>query len=78
MAVSREGPTAPMKTYRVIYERDEEGWRVAEAPESPGCHTQGNTIEQERERILDALSFYTDEGAKILLREETSRTGSAT
>jgi len=66
-----------MKTYRVIYERDEEGWWVAEAPEAPGCHTQGSTIEQARERILDALSLYTDDGAEILLREEMRRPESA-
>ncbi len=35
-----------------------------------GCHTQGSTIEEARERILDALSLYTDESAEILLREE--------
>lgn len=60
----------PMKTYTVIYERDEDGWWVAEAPEAPGCHTQGRTIEQARERILDALSLYADDAAHILLREE--------
>jgi len=59
-----------MRTFSVIYERDEEGWWVVEAPEAPGCHTQGSTIEEARERILDALSLYTDESAEILLREE--------
>lgn len=59
-----------MKTYTVIYERDEEGWWVAEVPEAPGCHTQGRTIEQARERILDALSLYADDATPILLREE--------
>jgi predicted RNase H-like HicB family nuclease len=61
---------APMKTYTVIYERDENGWWVAEVPEAPGCHTQGRTIEQARERILDALSLYADDPTDILLREE--------
>ena len=59
-----------MKTYTVIYERDEDGWWVAEVPEVPGCHTQGCTIEQARERILDALSLYADDTTHILLREE--------
>jgi predicted RNase H-like HicB family nuclease len=59
-----------MKTYTVIYERDEEGWWVAEVPEVPGCHTQGRTIEQARERILDALSLYVDETTHTLLHEE--------
>ena len=66
-----------MKTYRVIYERDEDGWWVAEVAEVPGCHTQGSTIEQARLRILDALSLYSDDGAEILLREETRQPESA-
>ncbi len=59
-----------MKTYTVVYERDEDGWWVAEVPEVPGCHAQGRTIDQARERILDALSLYSDDATPILLREE--------
>jgi predicted RNase H-like HicB family nuclease len=59
-----------MKTFRVIYERDEAGWCVADVPDVPGCHTQGRTIVQARERILDALSLYVDDTDQILLREE--------
>jgi predicted RNase H-like HicB family nuclease len=59
-----------MKTYTVVYERDEDGWWVAEVPEVPGCHTQGRAIDQARERILDALSLYSDDATPILLREE--------
>ena len=61
---------ASMKTYTVIYERDEDGWWVAEVPEAPGCHTQGRQIVQARERILDVLSLYVDDATHILLREE--------
>ena len=66
-----------MKTYTVVYERDEEDWWVAEVPEVPGCHTQGRIIEQARERILDALSLHADDGAPILLREEARQPESA-
>ena len=68
--MSREGMAAQMKTYTVVYERDEADWWVAEVPEVPGCHTQGRTIEQARERILDALSLYAGDTMPILLREE--------
>jgi len=61
---------APMKTFTVIYERDEAGWWVAEVPDVPGCHTQGHTVEEARERLLDALSLYVDDPDQILLREE--------
>lgn len=66
-----------MRTYGVIYERDEEGWWVADVPEVPGCHTQGRTIEQARGRILDALSLYVDEGTELLLSEEARQPESA-
>lgn len=68
---------AQMKTYTVVYERDEEDWWVAEVPEVPGCHTQGRTIEQARDRILDALSLYADDGSPIPLREEARQPESA-
>lgn len=45
---------------KVVYERDEEGWWVAEIPEVPGCHTQGRTIAQARERIREALAVALD------------------
>lgn len=59
-----------MKTFTVIYERDEADWWIADVPDVPGCHTQGHTIEQARERILDALSLYVAAKDPILLREE--------
>jgi predicted RNase H-like HicB family nuclease len=68
---------ATMRTYRVIYERDEDGWWVAEVPEVAGCHTQGRTIEQARERILDALSLFIVEGNEPLLSEEVRQPESA-
>jgi predicted RNase H-like HicB family nuclease len=68
---------APMKTFTVIYERDEAGWWVVEVPDVPGCHTQGRTIEQARERILDALSLFVDDADQVLLREEARLPGSA-
>ena len=75
--MSREGMAAQMKTYTVVYERDEADWWVAEVPEVPGCHTQGRTIEQARERILDALSLYAGDTTPILLREEARQPESA-
>jgi predicted RNase H-like HicB family nuclease len=66
-----------MKTFTVIYERDEAGWWVTDVPDVPGCHTQGRTIEQPRERILDALSLYVDDAEQILLWKEARLPDSA-
>jgi predicted RNase H-like HicB family nuclease len=41
---------------KVRYELDETGWWVASIDAVPGCHTQGRTIEQARERIREALA----------------------
>ncbi len=47
-----------MKTYRVIYKRDETGAWIARAPGVPGAHSYGRTIEQARERIREALGLW--------------------
>ena len=46
------------KTYRAVYDREEDGrWNV-EIPEVEGCYTHGRTIEQARERIREALGLF--------------------
>jgi predicted RNase H-like HicB family nuclease len=49
--------------YRVTYERDETGWWVASVSKVQGCHTQGRTIAQARERIREALAAVLDDDA---------------
>jgi predicted RNase H-like HicB family nuclease len=46
--------------FTVVYERDEHGWWVASIPAVPGCHTQGRTVAQARERIREALEVALD------------------
>jgi predicted RNase H-like HicB family nuclease len=50
-----------MKSYRARYVLDETGWWVASIDAVPGCHTQGRTIEQARERIREALAALTSD-----------------
>jgi predicted RNase H-like HicB family nuclease len=49
---------AKAKTYKVVYERDENGLWVAHVKGVAGCHTQGRTIAQARERIREALGLF--------------------
>jgi predicted RNase H-like HicB family nuclease len=49
---------AKAKTYKVVYERDENGLWVARVKGLSGCHTQGRTLAQARERIREALSLF--------------------
>ncbi len=44
--------------YTVIIERDEDGWYVSEVVELPGCHTQGNTIDELIKRTKEAITAY--------------------
>ncbi len=50
-----------MATYTVKYERDEAGWWIAEILEVQGCHTQGRTVSQARERIREALGLFIED-----------------
>jgi predicted RNase H-like HicB family nuclease len=47
-----------MKTYKVVYKRDETGAWIAHAPSVPGAHSYGRTIEQARERFREALGLW--------------------
>lgn len=43
--------------FKVLIEQDEDGWFVARVPELQGCHTQGKTLEEVRERIKEAIEL---------------------
>lgn len=62
--VSKRATPAKAKTYTATYERDERSLWVATVKGVPGCHTQGRTIAQARERIREALSLFDDHADK--------------
>ncbi|MDP3727600.1 MAG: type II toxin-antitoxin system HicB family antitoxin [bacterium] len=41
--------------FRVLVERDEDGFFVASVPALPGCHTQAKTFTELMERVRDAI-----------------------
>ena len=41
--------------FRVLIERDEDGYFVASVPALPGCYTQAKTFPELRERVRDAI-----------------------
>ncbi len=45
-------------SYTVLFERAEEGGYVAFVPALPGCMTQGETFEETKENIHDAIVGY--------------------
>lgn len=58
-----------MKKYYVILDRDEAGWWIATVRGVRGCHTQGKSIQQARERIREALGLFVDDPDRVELVE---------
>ncbi len=46
--------------FRVLLERDEDGFYVAQVPALPGCISQGKTREEAIENIKDAIRGYLE------------------
>jgi len=69
------GKTKTYTTYTVIYERDEKGLWVAHAKGVAGCHTQGRTIAQARERIREALGLFDEDADKAVLEHDVRLPG---
>ncbi len=47
-------------SYSVFYEAAEEGGYVAHVPSLPGCHTQGETLEETEKNIKEAIEVYLE------------------
>jgi len=58
----------------VIFE-DESGGYVAVVPALPGCHTQGETLDELMANVREAVELYietlTDEERRLLLKQRT-------
>jgi predicted RNase H-like HicB family nuclease len=44
----------------MIIERGEQGWLIGQIAEIPGVLTQGKTVEETKENLLDALELYLE------------------
>jgi len=47
-------------SYSVFYEQVPEGGYVAFVPALPGCHTQGETLEETEDNVKEAIELYLD------------------
>ena len=47
-------------SYSVIYEAAPEGGYVATVPALPGCHTQGETLEETEGNVKEAIEVYLE------------------
>ena len=44
--------------FKVVIEKDEDGWYIATVPSLPGCISQGRTEEEVKENIADAIKLH--------------------
>ena len=47
-------------SYSVFYEPAPEGGYVATVPALPGCHTQGDSVEEAETNIREAIELYVE------------------
>ena len=47
-------------SYSVFYEQASEGGYVAFVPALPGCHTQGETLEETESNVKEAIALYLE------------------
>ncbi len=52
--------SARTSSYTVFYEQAPEGGYVAFVPALPGCHTQGETLEEAQENVKEAIALYLE------------------
>lgn len=51
---------AKIYSYSVFYEAALEGGYIAFVPALPGCHTQGETLEEAERNIKEAIELYVE------------------
>ena len=47
----------PQTQFKIIIERDEDGFFVASVPALPGCHTQAKTLPELMSRVREAIQL---------------------
>ena len=55
------------KSYTVTYQRDTDGWWVANIRRIKGCHTQGKNIAQARTRIRECLGLFIGDSCETAI-----------
>jgi predicted RNase H-like HicB family nuclease len=65
-----------MREYAVIYERGKTNWGAI-VPDLPGCVSIGDTLEEVRENIQEAVELYLEvlQGRGEVIPEPTSEVG---
>lgn len=49
------------RTFTYIIEQDEDGFYTADVQELPGCHTQAKSLDELKNRVLEAIKLFLEE-----------------
>jgi predicted RNase H-like HicB family nuclease len=60
------------QNYTVVYQTIEDGWIMATVPELPGAVTQGETLEEARANIKDAVELLLQSYHEEALRQASA------
>lgn len=52
--------SAKTLSYSIFYEQARESGYVAHVPALPGCHTQGETLEETERNVKEAIELYLE------------------
>jgi predicted RNase H-like HicB family nuclease len=56
-----------MRTFTAVFEEAEEGGFIAFVEELPGANTQGDTLEEARENLREAIELVLDTNRRLAL-----------
>ena len=62
-----------MEKFAAVYERDGDWW-IGFVDELPGANTQGRTLEEARENLVEAVHLILEANREIARRETAGRT----
>ena len=58
--MKKDSKSKKIFSYSVFYETAPEGGYIALVPALPGCHTQGETLEETEANIKEAIELYLE------------------
>lgn len=53
------------RSFHVVITQDEDGWFIGKVPTLAGCHTQGDSVAQVKERIKEAILLCLEEDEPV-------------
>ncbi|MCX6279526.1 MAG: type II toxin-antitoxin system HicB family antitoxin [Bacteroidetes bacterium] len=69
----KKAPKRQEIDFSVVIEKSDDGWYVGQIPEVPEVISQGKTIEELKENLLDALNLVMSTNRETTLQDNAGR-----